>query len=246
MTYCAAIRLKDGMVFASDTRTNAGIDHISTFKKLYQYGIEGERFIVLQTSGSLATSQAVFTKLQNDIDNDIEINLNTVETLFEAAQMVGECMRNVMNHARQVADATEDGGFTSSFMLGGQIKGQSSELYKIYSLGNCIKATEDTPFFQLGESKYGKPILDRSIDYDTDVRHAARALMLSFDSTIRSNLSVGMPIDCVLYENDSLHLPKGHRIDEYDGYFNEIRQQWSEALRKTLIELPKCPEGYWD
>ncbi|MFC6203941.1 MULTISPECIES: peptidase [Psychrobacter] len=245
MTYCAAIRLKDGMVFASDTRTNAGVDHISTFKKIYQYGIEGERFIVLQTAGSLATSQAVFTKLQNDIDQRAEPNINTVITLFDAAQMVGECMRSIMNHAKSVANAGTDGAFTSSFMLGGQIKGQSPELYRIYPEGNCIRATEDTPFFQLGESKYGKPILDRSVSYDTDPRHAARALMLSFDSTIHSNLSVGMPIDFLLYENDSLKLPKGRRIDDNDEYFNTIRSQWSEALRRTLVELPKAPDGYW-
>ncbi len=246
MTYCAAIRLKDGMIFASDTRTNAGVDHISTFKKLYHYGIEGERFMVLQTAGSLSTSQAVFNKLQNDIDQRAESNLNTVLSLFDAAQMVGECMRNVMNHAKKVANASIDGGFTSSFMLGGQIKGQPAELYMIYPQGNCIRATSDTPFFQLGESKYGKPILDRSIDYETDPRHAARALMLSFDSTIHSNLSVGMPIDFMLYENDSFKIPKGRRIDDRDEYFNTIRHQWSDALRKILIELPKCPEGYWD
>ncbi|MDN6276439.1 peptidase [Psychrobacter sp.] len=246
MTYCAAIRLKDGMVFASDTRTNAGVDHISTFRKLYQYGIEGERFMVLQTAGSLATSQAVFNKLQNDIDQRTESNLNTVTTLFDAAQLVGECMRDTMNHAKTVANADRDGAFTSSFMLGGQIKGQQPELYMIYPEGNCIRATRDTPFFQLGESKYGKPILDRSVGYDTDARHAARALMLSFDSTIHSNLSVGMPLDFVLYENDSLTLPTGRRIDERDEYFNTIRHQWSEALRRTLIELPQCPEGYWD
>ena len=246
MTYCAAIRLKDGLVFASDTRTNAGVDHISTFRKLYQYGVEGERFMVLQTAGSLATSQAVFNKLQQDIDQRAESNLNTVLTLFDAAQMVGECMREKMNHAKAVANATLDGAFSSSFMLGGQIKGQEPELYMIYPEGNCIRATRDTPFFQLGESKYGKPILDRSVSYDTDVKHAARALMLSFDSTIHSNLSVGMPIDFVLYKNHSFNLPQGRRVDEHDEYFNTIRRQWSEALRRTLIELPKCPEGYWD
>ena len=245
MTYCAAIRLEDGMVFASDTRTNAGVDHISTFKKLYQYGIEGERFMVLQTAGSLATSQAVFTKLQHDIDQRTESNLNTVLTLFDAAQMVGECMRNIMNHAKSVANSDIDGAFSSSFMLGGQIKGQLPELYMIYPEGNCIRATDDTPFFQLGESKYGKPILDRSVTCDTELKYAARALMLSFDSTIQSNLSVGMPIDFVLYKNDSLTLPKGRRIDERDEYFNTIRHQWADALRKTLVDLPKCPDDYW-
>lgn len=136
MTYCAAIRLKDGMVFASDTRTNAGVDHISTFKKIYQYGIEGERFIVLQTAGSLATSQAVFTKLQNDIDQRAEPNINTVITLFDAAQMVGECMRSIMNHAKSVANAGTDGAFTSSFMLGDKLKGSL-----LSCIGFILKAT---------------------------------------------------------------------------------------------------------
>lgn len=245
MTYCAAIRLKEGMVFASDTRTNAGVDHISTFRKLYRYGIEGERFMVLQTAGSLATSQAVFTKLQNAIDQRHENNLNSVLTLFDGAQMVGECVRSVTEHAQTVAN-DHSGTFTSSFLLGGQIKGQPPELYMIYPEGNCIKATKDTPFFQLGEIKYGKPILDRSVNYDTGVEHAAQALMLSFDSTIHSNLSVGMPIDFVIYQNDSLTIPKGRRIDEKDEYFDTICHQWSEALRNTLIELPECPANYWE
>lgn len=246
MTYCAAIRLKEGMVFASDTRTNAGVDHISTFRKLYQYGVEGERFIVLQTAGSLATSQAVFNKLQNDINQRNEQNLNTVATLFDGAQMIGECMRNIMTHAQTIANDNNSGTFTSSFLLGGQIKGQSPELYMIYPEGNCIRATRDTPFFQLGESKYGKPILDRSVKYETGVNHAAQALMLSFDSTIHSNLSVGMPVDFVIYQNDSLTIPKGRRIEADDEYFNSISRQWSEALRHTLIELPACPDDYWE
>jgi len=145
MTYCAAIRLKEGMVFASDTRTNAGVDHISTFRKLYQYGVEGERFMVLQTAGSLATSQAVFNKLQSDINLRSELSLNTVSSLFDGAQMVGECMRNVMANAQRVANDTNSGTFTSSFLLGGQIKGQPPELYMIYPEGNCIRATRDTP-----------------------------------------------------------------------------------------------------
>ncbi|MGM8885533.1 peptidase [Psychrobacter sp. 1U2] len=245
MTYCAAIRLKDGLIFASDTRTNAGVDHISTFRKLYQYGVEGERFMALQTAGSLATSQAVFNKLQNDIDQRAESNINTVATLFDAAQMVGECMRNVMAHAQAVANDNNSSTFTSSFLLGGQIKGQEPELYMIYPEGNFIKATEDTPFFQLGEIKYGKPVLDRSVRYDTDINHATQALMLSFDSTIHSNLSVGMPIDFLIYQNDRLTLPKGRRIEADDEHFNKISRHWSEALRNTLVELPACPDDYW-
>lgn len=244
MTYCAAIRLKDGMVFASDTRTNAGIDHISTFRKMYQYGVEGERFMVLQTAGSLATSQAVFNKLQHDINTSADISLNNVTTLFEGAKMIGECLRGVVSHAQRVANDSNSGTFSSSFLLGGQIKGQAPELYMIYPEGNCIRATRDTPFFQLGESKYGKPILDRSVKFHTQIKHAAEAMMLSFDATIRSNLSVGMPIDFVVYKNDSFNIPTGRRIEEDDEYFNAISRQWSEALRKTLIELPECPLDY--
>ncbi|WP_201532670.1 peptidase [Psychrobacter ciconiae] len=245
MTYCAAIRLNQGMIFASDTRTNAGVDHISTFKKLYQYGVLGERFMVIQTAGNLATSQAVFTKLQQAIDQRHESSLHTVLTLFDAAQMLGECMREVTELAKRVAGNPNSTAFTSSFMLGGQIHGQAPELYMIYPEGNFIRATRDTPFFQLGESKYGKPILDRSIDYDTDLYHAAQALMLSFDSTIQSNLSVGMPIDFVIYHNDSFTIPNVRRIEEDDAYYNTIRHRWATALRDTLMKLPDCPDGYW-
>lgn len=245
MTYCAAIRLKQGMLFASDTRTNAGVDHISTFRKIYTYGIEGERFIVLQTAGNLATSQAVFTRLQNDIYQNLESNINTVTTLFDAAQLVGRYMREITSNAQSVANDPNNPSFTSSFMLGGQIKGQPAELYMIYPEGNCIRATKDTPFFQLGESKYGKPILDRAVNYNADLLHSAQALMLSFDSTIRSNLSVGMPIDMIIYENDSLNNASIRRISEEDDYFNSLSKQWSDSLRQTLLDLPDYPEGYW-
>lgn len=245
MTYCAAIRLEQGMIFASDTRTNAGVDHISTFRKLYQYGIEGERFIVVQTAGNLATSQAVFTKLQNGINSGIEPNLHTVTTLFDAAQLVGEYLRKVTIQSETLAADNGKSKFTSSFMLGGQIKGQPSELYMIYPEGNCIRATTDTPFFQLGESKYGKPILDRSMQYQSDMNQALNAILISFDSTIRSNLTVGLPIDLVVYRTDSLHVPVGKRIDEFDPYFIDIRQKWSEGLRATLNGFPSSPDDYW-
>lgn len=245
MTYCAALRLKQGMVFASDTRTNAGVDHISTFRKMYTFGVEGERVIVIQTAGNLATSQAVFTRLHNDINQNQEPNLHTVTTLFDAAQLVGRYMREVTSEAQEVANEPNNANFTSSFMLGGQMKDQVSELYMIYPEGNCIRATSDTPFFQLGESKYGKPILDRSVVYDADLNHSAQALMLSFDSTIRSNLSVGMPIDMIIYENDSLQMPSIRRINENDSYFCELSERWSDALRQALIDLPDYPDDYW-
>ena len=243
MTYCVAIRLKAGMIFASDTRTNAGIDNISTFRKMYQYGIEGERFLTLQTAGNLATSQAVFGKIRQAIDQNLERNLHHATSLFEAAQMVGECVREVTSYSQTLAQ--DSGGFTSSFILGGQIKGQAPEIFLIYPEGNFIKATTDTPFFQLGEFKYGKPILDRSLDYDSSLQDALKAILISFDSTLRSNLSVGLPIDLMVYQTDSLALPVGKRIDENDEYFRLLRTRWSEGLRQIFDTVPESPEDYW-
>ena len=243
MTYCVAIRLKAGMIFASDTRTNAGIDNISTFRKMYQYGIEGERFLTLQTAGNLATSQAVFGKIRQAIDQNLERNLHHATSLFEAAQMVGECVREVTSYSQTLAQ--NSGDFTSSFILGGQIKDQAPEIFLIYPEGNFIKATTDTPFFQLGEFKYGKPILDRSLDYDSSLQDALRAILISFDSTLRSNLSVGLPIDLMVYQTDSLALPVGKRIDENDEYFRLLRTRWSEGLRQIFDTVPESPEDYW-
>lgn len=245
MTYCVAIRLKEGMIFASDTRTNAGVDNISTFRKIFQYGVEGERFLVLQTAGNLATSQAVFSKLQQGIEQGASVHLQNTATLFDAAQLVGKYLREVATHSQTVAQDNNNFSFTSSFILGGQIKGQPPEIYMIYPEGNCIKATEDTPFFQLGESKYGKPILDRSLDYHSSLQEALRATLISFDSTLRSNLSVGLPIDLIIYKNGSLSYPVGKRIDEHDEYFAMLRNKWSEGLRQILLDFPHSPDEYW-
>ncbi len=244
MTYCVAIRLKDGMIFASDTRTNAGIDNISTFRKMYQYGVAGERFLNLQTAGNLATSQAVFGKVQQAIDQHAERNLRNAPTIFDAAQLIGEYVREVTTYSQALA---QDNGanFTSSFILGGQIKGSAPEIFYIYPEGNCIKATTDTPYFQLGESKYGKPILDRSLDYHSSLQEALRAILISFDSTLRSNLSVGLPIDLLIYKNDTLAFPEGKRIDENDEYFKMLRNRWSEGLKQILIDMPHSPDDYW-
>lgn len=247
MTYCTAIKLHDGLIFASDTRTNAGIDHISTFRKLYQYG-DDERFIVVQTSGNLATSQAVFNRIEQDIKNNEHTSLLNTETLFDAAMVVGTCAREVAKHSQTLAQQSK--GFASSFLLGGQIAGQPHELYNIYPEGNCVTATQDTHFFQIGESKYGKPILDRSLNFESSMEEALRAVLVSFDSTIRSNLSVGFPIDLVTYREGSIaasgfHPPLGMRITETDTYYADIRAHWSEGLKSTLAALPQVPEAYW-
>ncbi|MFH7807967.1 MULTISPECIES: proteasome-type protease [unclassified Acinetobacter] len=242
MTYCCALRLQDGLVFISDTRTNAGVDHISVFRKLYTFGIEGERFIAIQTSGNLATTQAVIGHLKNHLELSQEPNLYSVNTMFEAAELVGHTLKKVL--ADVTSDTQEQSNYYCSLLVGGQIKGAEMQLYNIYPQGNFICATKDTPYFQIGESKYGKPILDRALRYDMPLDEAVRCSLISFDSTLRSNVSVGLPLDALVYKKDSLHVPVGKRIYEEDPYFSSISKQWSDTLRKGLQELAKPTDDY--
>lgn len=242
MTYCVGVHVEDGLVFVSDTRTNAGIDHISTFRKINHYQIEGDRILILQTAGNLATSQSVFAKIQQDITEGAERNLLNTSTMHQAALMVGEYAREVTRHAQSVADKVK--GFTSSFILGGQIKNQEPELYQIYTEGNSIHSTPDTHFFQIGEVKYGKPILDRSLTFESTIEAALKAALISFDSTIRSNLSVGFPLDLIVYHKGSLSIKEPLRIDRDDEYISQIRVIWNEGLKKILDEVPHVPEHY--
>lgn len=240
MTYCVAMRLKEGLVFVSDSRTNAGVDHIAVFRKLHRFGVDGERVLVLQSSGNLATSQAIVTLLRQRIKGDEGPHLHNVRTMFEAAMLIGDTMREVL---ARYQDQSID--FSCSLLLGGQISGEEPQLYNIYPQGNFIVSTEDTPYFQIGESKYGKPILDRALDYNTSLEKAMRCALISFDSTIRSNLSVGTPLDLVVYRNNYLHLPEGRRLYDDDPYWQMIRVQWSEGLKQTLAGLPSPPDSYW-
>jgi putative proteasome-type protease len=243
MTYCCALRLKDGMVFISDTRTNAGVDHISVFRKLYIFGIENERFFVIQTSGNLATTQAVIGHLKNQLTLKQEPNLYSVNTMFEAAELVGHTLKKVI--ADVSSDTLEQSNYYCSLLVGGQIGEEPMQLYNIYPQGNFICATKDTAFFQIGESKYGKPILDRALSYEMPLEEALRCSLISFDSTLRSNVSVGMPLDVLVYHKDSLTVPEGKRITEDDPYFEHISKQWSETLKKGLAELPVPSEDYF-
>lgn len=242
MTYCCALRLKDGLVFVSDTRTNAGVDHISVFRKLYTFGVEGERFITIQTSGNLATTQAVIGHLKNHLELKQEPNLYSVNTMFEMAELIGQTLRKVI--ADVTSDAHEHSNYYCSLLLGGQINEADMQLYYIYPQGNCINATEDTPYFQIGESKYGKPILDRALLYGMPLDEAVRCCLISFDSTLRSNVSVGMPLDMIVYKKDSLHIPVGKRIYEEDPYFRQLSKQWSDILRRGLQGLPIPTDDY--
>ncbi len=242
MTYCCAMRLKDGLVFISDTRTNAGVDHISVFRKLFTFGIKGDRFFTIQTSGNLATTQAVIGHLENHLTLKQEPNLDSVNTMFEVAELLGQTLKKVIEDV--TTDKQDQVNYYCHIIIGGQIRGGEMQLYHIYPQGNFICATSDTPYFQIGESKYGKPILDRALTYTMSLEEAFLCCLISFDSTLRSNVSVGMPLDAVIYQKDSLEVPCSKRIYEQDAYFQIISQQWSETLRKGLQALPKPTSDY--
>ena len=243
MTYCCALRLEQGLVFISDTRTNAGVDHISVFRKLHTFGVTGERFIALQTAGNLATTQAVIGHLQNALTLQQDPNLYSVNTMFEAAELIGKTLKAVLEDIS--SDTQEQMNYACSILVGGQIKGGDMQLYNVYPQGNFICATTDTPYFQIGESKYGKPILDRALYYAMPLDDALRCSLISFDSTLRSNVSVGLPLDALIYMKDSFVIPMGKRITEDDPYFSQISRQWSDTLRRGLQEMPKPTDDYW-
>ena len=238
MTYCVALTLKAGMVFASDTRTNAGVDHISTFRKMRVFSRDGDRVIVILSSGNLSITQSAINLLDEDQrDPGAKRTLYDAKSMYEVAEMVGHAMREVRQRdGAYLQQANVDAG--ASFIVGGQIAGGRMRLFQIYSEGNFIEATEETTYFQIGESKYGKPVIDRVVKPDTSLLEATKCLMVSFDSTIRSNISVGLPIDLLIYRAGSLQVSFQHQILETDPYFNMVHQQWGEGLRKVFTELP--------
>ena len=220
MTYCVAMRLDAGLVFLSDSRTNAGVDHINTFRKMHVFEKEGERVLVLMTSGNLSISQSVVNTLREKMELSRGTNLYKVRNMFEAAKHVGDCLREV--HGRDAAALEKFGvNFTSSLILGGQIKGEEQRVFSIYAAGNFIEATSETPYFQIGESKYGKPIIDRVVSPKTSLDEAAKCALISMDSTIRSNLSVGMPLDLVIYERDALRIKRHVNITQDSAYYGK-------------------------
>jgi putative proteasome-type protease len=244
MTYCVGILLKDGLVMIADTRTNAGVDNIAVFRKLHVFKKPGERVIALSSAGNLSHAQTVMSLLNEGHENPETKKIETLmqaESMFQAAQMVGRAVR----HVYQIdGDAMEkqSGRFDVSFLLGGQIKGRRLRLFMIYAAGNFIEASLETPFLQIGEHKYGKPILDRAISYDTDLYDALKIGLISVDSTLRSNLAVGMPLDLAIIRRDALDAELTYRVDDRDKYFSDLRQRWSEALRATHQSIP--PPAY--
>jgi putative proteasome-type protease len=238
MTYCVAVRLDSGMIFASDSRTNAGVDHIATFTKMRVYEKKDDRVIVVLSSGNLAMTQGVTNILDRHqhADPDVE-TIWKADSMYDAAALVGDALREM---------GRRDGPFLtqanieahSNLLVGGQIKGEVPRLFHIYGQGNFIEATDDTPYFQLGESKYGKPILDRVVSMATPQKEAAKCVLISFDSTMKSNISVGLPIDLLWYPRDSLRVGMQHRIREGDPYFTMLRSRWGGGLRRVFSELP--------
>jgi len=227
----------------SDTRTNAGVDYVSTFSKMHHFGVPGERMICVMTAGNLAITQSVINLLDEgmeDKETGEVATLHDAPTMFQAARLVGRAVRQV--YEVDGAALKEQGlRFDVSLLVGGQIAGRTLRLFNVYAAGNFIEATADTPFLQIGEHKYGKPILDRVATYDTDLYDAVRLALISMDSTIRSNLTVGPPIDLLVYRRDAFEVETKLRIDEDDPYFQMIRNQWSESLRDAYRSLPEPP-----
>jgi putative proteasome-type protease len=238
MTYCVGIKLDAGIVFLSDSRTNAGVDQVRTFRKTHRFERAGERIIVVQTAGNLALSQAVLSALRTSfLPESIGLTLWNAKTMFDAAAIVGDAVRNA--HQRD-SGAMQSFGleFNLSLIVGGQIRGEAPRLFNVYNVGNFIESTPDTPYFQLGESKYGKPILDRIITTSLSLQEAAKCALVSMDSTMKSNLSVGLPLDLVCYRTDSFVVDQHKLIDDQEPYFSSIRRSWGQQLRKVFDELP--------
>lgn len=242
MTYCVGMKLASGLVFMSDTRTNAGVDNISVFKKMFQWEIPGERSITLMTAGNLATTQAVVSLLnERSLAAHERGILSIIEapSMFQVAKVVGETLREVIaNQTKLDGMVADTSAFGASMILGGQVHGGEPRMFMIYPEGNFVESCEDTPFFQIGETKYGKPILVRVYSRDMSFEEAVKLLMVSFDSTLKANLSVGMPLDLHLYKADTFSHGLCRRIEADDPFFADISTGWGQKLREAFDTLP--------
>jgi putative proteasome-type protease len=243
MTYCCGILVRNGLVMIADTRTNAGLDNISTFRKLHVFSGKGDRVMGIASAGNLSISQSVLSTLTEGIENPETGELETLmnaPTMFQAAQRIGRAIR----HVRQMeapALGAEDINFDVSFLFGGQIRGSRMRLFMIYPAGNFIECTTDTPYLQIGEHKYGKPVLDRAITFDVDLDDCLKVGLVSMDSTMRSNLGVGLPIDVLIVRPDVLVPELNYRIEAGEPYFHDLRARWSAALRAAQQSIPRPP-----
>ena len=245
MTYCCGILVRDGLVMIADTRTNAGLDNISTFRKLHVFGEPGERMMALASSGNLSLTQSVRSILAEGLENPASGERETLlnaPTMFQAAQRIGRAIR-LLHESEAAGLAAGQIEFDLAFLFGGQIKDGPLRLYMIYAAGNFIECTTDTPYLQIGEHKYGKPILDRAVGYGTDLYDTLKIGLISMDSTMRSNLGVGMPIDFIVARRDACAAELTYRIEPGEPYFGDLREQWSSALRAAHMAIPRPPYG---
>lgn len=241
MTYCVGMKLDRGLVFMSDTRTNAGVDNISMFRKMFHWETPGERVITLMTAGNLGTTQSVVSLLnERALPAEERGTPSILETpsMFQAARLVGETLREVIRTQAGRDGQKAEAQFSGTLILGGQIKGSAPSLFLIYPEGNFVEAGDETPFFQIGETKYGKPILVRAYEPEMRFEEAVKLLMLSFDSTIKANLSVGLPLDLNVYEADSLQAGLKRRIEPGDPFFEMLSGGWGDALKDAFHKLP--------
>lgn len=243
MTYCVGLLLEQGLVMLADTRTNAGIDQVSTYRKLHVFEKPGERCIMICTSGNLSVSQTALGLLREGVPNpdtgEVE-TLDNVATMFRAAQLVGHAVRKVRNDVAIGLEA-EGVNFEVSLLVGGQIRGGPLALYLIYAAGNFIQCGPETPYLQIGETKYGKPIIDRAVNWRTELYDALKIGLISFDSTMRSNLAVGLPIDLIVLRRDALAAETRRRIEVDDAYFHDLGERWSSALKAAHMAIPAPP-----
>jgi putative proteasome-type protease len=238
MTYCVAMSLDAGMIFASDSRTNAGVDHIARFAKMRAFVRDGDRLVVLLSSGNLSITQSAVNLVeQRSKAEGSELSLWNAESMFDIARLVGDSLREVKSRdgpylMQNNIDAN------ANFIVGGQVRGEPPRLFEVYSEGNFIEASAETCYFQIGESKYGKPVIDRVVNRATSLHDATKCVLVSFDSTMRSNISVGLPIDLLVYEAGSLRVKMKRRIEESDPYFQLLHTQWGEGLKRVFTQLP--------
>ena len=240
MTYCVGIIVNQGLVLASDSRTNAGTDQVSTYSKMHAFCGDGERMFTLLSSGNLATSQAVIRRLRQDLESRARTSLKTVRQVSEAAEYIGQLSTaEQQKHARLPGDSFKP---EANFIIAGQIKGQPHQIYMVYPEGNYIRASRGTPYLQIGELKYGKPILDRIIEPELDLETAARCALVSMDSTMRSNVTVGPPVELLIYDSGSCTPGYRYLLEEDDNYLRELRMAWQERLKEAFTNLPRLPK----
>ena len=245
MTYCVGVLVEDGLVMIADTRTNAGLDDISTYRKLHLFNVPGERVMMLASAGNLSVTQSVLSLLRegvDDVEGEPPQRLVEAPTLFKAAQLVGRAVRRVRKTEHEGFEQAKV-RFEVSFLLGGQIGDECMRLFMVYAAGNFFECGQDAPFLQIGEHKYGKPILDRAVNARMDLYDALKVALVSMDSTMRSNLGVGLPIDVAVARRGALKLEVDLRIEAGDPYYHDLRERWSAALRAAHRAIPRPPYG---